>query len=142
MKKEKFQEWNGMIKMKIKEEVVQKTWGNEIWFANTENYCGKLITVESGKWSSEGKFHYHEIKDETFFVIEGLLWLDIAKENGKYDRFVLLTGDAYRISPGIKHRFSSASQIPCKFVEASTHHEDSDSYRCYYNEKEKEWIYD
>lgn len=121
--------------------VVEKTWGNEIWFANTEDYCGKLLTVEQDKWSSEGKFHYHENKDETFFIIEGVLWLDIAKDSGKFDRIVLLTGDAHRVPPGVKHRFSSASSIPCKFIEASTHHEDSDSYRCYFDEKEKEWIY-
>jgi mannose-6-phosphate isomerase-like protein (cupin superfamily) len=131
-----------MIKMKRIVADVKKTWGHEIWFANTKDYCGKLITVEPEKWSSEGKFHYHENKDETFFVIEGILWLDIAKENGESNRFVLLTGDAYRVTPGTKHRFSAAGQSPCKFIEASTHHEDSDSYRCYYDKKEKEWIYD
>ncbi len=45
-------------------ERVEKTWGSELWFANNDMYCGKLLTVNVDKWSSEGKFHYHKIKDE------------------------------------------------------------------------------
>ena len=120
---------------------VEKTWGSELWFANTKEYCGKLLIVNSDKWSSEGKFHYHENKDETFFVIEGILWLDIADEEGGHERLTIHTNDSYRVMPGVKHRFSSALEIPCKFIEASTHHEDSDSYRCYYDKKEGDWIY-
>ena len=40
---------------------VKKTWGNELWFENNDKYCGKLITVECGKWSSEGKYHYQPL---------------------------------------------------------------------------------
>ena len=56
---------NGVYPMRIEnlENYVKKTWGFELWFANTAEYCGKLLVVEHGKWSSEGKFHYHEIKD-------------------------------------------------------------------------------
>lgn len=120
---------------------VEKSWGWEIWFANTPEYCGKLLHVDPDHWSSEGKFHYHEIKDETFFITSGNLFLDIAKENGEYERYTLKEKDSFRIIPGIKHRFASATSKPCEFVEASTHHEDSDSYRCFYDKEEKDWIY-
>ena len=128
-------------KMKIELTVAQKIWGSELWFANTEDYCGKMLTVEYKKWSSGGRFHYHEIKDETFFVIEGKLLLDIASEDGEYQRITLKKYHPYRVMPGVKHRFSSGSKPVCKFIEASTHHEDSDSYRCYYDKTEGEWIY-
>jgi len=137
---------NGVYPMKTVEHtkdnnVVEKSWGYELWFANTPEYCGKLIVVNPEKWSSEGKFHYHEIKDETFFIVDGAMTLDIAQDNGEYERTTLYTNDSYRVMPGVKHRFTSALEIPCKFIEASTHHEDADSYRCYYNKKEGDWIY-
>jgi len=120
---------------------VKKTWGSELWFANNDLYCGKLLTVESGKWSSEGKYHYHKIKDETFFVIEGRLWLDIGDDKtGEYQRLHLYANDSYRVMPGVKHRFTASSSFTCKFIEASTHHDDEDSYRCYYDEKKEKWI--
>ena len=120
---------------------IKKTWGFELWFANTPEYCGKLLGVRPKKWSSEGKFHYHEIKDETFFVVEGIMKLDIANDNGEYESITLYESDSYRVMPGIKHRFTSAGPGICKFVEASTHHEESDSYRCYYDKEKGEWMY-
>ncbi len=120
-------------------EQVEKTWGYEIWFANTKDYCGKLIVVNPDFWSSMGNFHYHKIKDETFFVIEGSLWLDIADGKGEYQRMTLYENHSYRVMPGVKHRFASARSIPCKFIEASTHHDDEDSYRCYFDKKKGEW---
>jgi mannose-6-phosphate isomerase-like protein (cupin superfamily) len=132
----------GAYTMDNPQKFVQKTWGTELWFANTKHYCGKLLTVNPKKWSSEGRFHYHEVKDETFFIVQGVLTIDIARENGPaYERITLYENDSYRVMPGVKHRFTSGSEIPCKFIEASTHHEDSDSYRCSYDKKEGDWIY-
>ena len=123
-------------------EKVEKTWGFEHWFANTDDYCGKLIYVENDKWSSEGRFHYHEIKDETFFVVQGILLLDIANDDGQYERMRLYENDSYRVMPGVKHRFTAVSEPGCKFIEASTHHEDSDSFRCKFEKEKGEWLYD
>ena len=134
---------NTMVKKENENTIMTKSWGYELWFANTANYCGKLLVVSHDKWSSKGNFHYHKIKDETFFVVEGALTLDIAREKGPvWERITLYTNDSCRVGPGVKHRFTSALPIPCKFIEASTHHEDSDSYRCFYDEKEGDWIYD
>ena len=130
-----------LTKMKSKHTIMEKLWGNEIWFANNEMYCGKLITIEPGEISSKGNFHYHEIKDETFFVVQGILLLDIADETGGYERVTLFENDSYRLMPGFKHRFSAGSEVPCKFVEASTTHREDDSYRCYYDKEKEEWIY-
>ena len=131
-----------LTKMKNKHTIVEKTWGSEVWFANNEMYCGKLLTIEYDKWSSKGKYHYHEVKDETFFVVEGILWLDIADdETGEYQRYTLYENDSYRVMPGVKHRFSSAKGTPCKFIEASTTHREDDSYRCYYDKKREDWIH-
>jgi len=63
---------------------IEKSWGWEYWFSNvnetiddkTINYCGKMIYVQYNKWSSNFKYHYHKIKDETFLVLEGQLQVD------------------------------------------------------------------
>ena len=127
--------------MQREQTFVNKSWGSELWFANNDMYCGKMLIVESEKWSSKGKFHYHKVKDETFFVVEGSLWLDIGDDKtGEYQRLHLYENDSYRVMPGVKHRFSSARSVACKFIEASTTHREDDSYRCYYNKEKEKWI--
>jgi len=106
---------------------VEKTWGSEIWFANHELYCGKLLTVFKHQWSSKGKFHYHPVKDETFFVIEGTLLLHI-RTRTNIKPIVLAPGESYRIKPGVEHKFTTRSVV-CKFIEVSTEHFESDSIR-------------
>jgi mannose-6-phosphate isomerase-like protein (cupin superfamily) len=120
-------------------QIYTKTWGSEEWFENNEKYCGKKLIVNSGYWSSNGKFHYHKIKDETFYVIAGELVLDV-EVDGAIRRLVLLPGSSYRVRPGVKHRFTATNQrLDCEFIEVSTTHRDDDSYRCYWDEKSQEW---
>jgi len=116
----------------------EKTWGYEKWFANNEHYCGKLLFVEYGSWSSKGKYHYHNIKDETFFIIDGELTLDYYEgDEGK--RTTLKQYEYFRVPPGMKHRFTAATKEGCKFIEASTTHREEDSIRCALN-TEGNWV--
>ena len=122
----------------MQEQRVGKLWGYEVWFSNNNKYCGKLLCVNEGKWSSNGRFHYHKIKDETFFVIEGSLLLDY-EEDGVFYSITLRASQSFRVLPGVKHRFSS-EKGQCKFIEASTTHMESDSYRCEWDMEKEEWI--
>jgi len=49
-------------------EFVSKGWGHEKVICNTEEYCGKLLYFVKGKKCS---FHYHKLKDETFYLQSG-----------------------------------------------------------------------
>ena len=118
---------------------VKKSWGWERWFANTARYCGKHLFIEYGKWSSNGAFHYHKLKDETFYVISGSLVLDFEEKENKIKRIVLSQYDSFRVHKDTRHRFTAADQEGCHFIEASTTHRDSDSYRVDYNEETKTW---
>lgn len=120
-------------------EKVPKSWGYEHWFVNTSRYCGKLLSIENGKWSSNGAYHYHKMKDETFFIIEGTLRLDYVTNEGEFKTVFLDKYDSFRVEQLMKHRFTAASTGGCKFIEASTTHRDSDSYRVNWNEETKEW---
>jgi len=103
--------------------LVKKPWGREFWLVNTELYCIKIIECQSGVWSSDGRYHFHMDKDETFLVITGALILDV--DTGIEHK--LESGERFRISPFTRHRFKSHMHF-CRFIEISTHHEDSDSY--------------
>ena len=109
--------------MKTVMKTVIKDWGSEVWFVNNDLYCGKELTIAKGKKSSKGRYHFHKIKDETFYIISGILIL----EDGEGVHY-LSSGDSYRIYPGVIHRFTTDSD-ECVFIEVSTHHDDEDSYR-------------
>ena len=104
--------------------IVEKLWGWERWIENNELYCLKELVCTGGIWTSKGKYHYHPIKDETFYIVEGQLELDIEGTASIFSK-----GDVIRIKPNTKHRFRSRG-AHCKFMEVSTTHCDTDSIRC------------
>ncbi|MAR66576.1 MAG: hypothetical protein CL833_04920 [Crocinitomicaceae bacterium] len=119
------------------QKVVTKGWGYELWIENNDLYCGKHLHVLPSKWCS---VHYHKKKKETFYVIKGELLLEYSTnlnmEYWTWDHFsslysprILREGDSFTLDTMTAHRFTSNLSTPCDFIEFSTHHEDSDSYR-------------
>ncbi len=98
---------------------IKKIWGEEIWMVNNENYCGKKLILNKGKRCS---FHYHKIKDETFYLESGRILMEIGNETK-----IMEPGETIKIFPGIKHRFSGLKDSI--IVEISTSHDEGDSYR-------------
>ena len=49
-------------------EIHPKGWGYEKWIVNKDEYCGKLLHIIKGMKCS---WHYHQKKDETFYLQEG-----------------------------------------------------------------------
>tara|TARA_R110002073_G_scaffold213751_1_gene374147 strand:+ start:160 stop:522 length:363 start_codon:yes stop_codon:yes gene_type:complete len=97
-----------------------KPWGHEIRFAITEKYLGKILYIEKGQRLSR---QYHTQKDETIYVLEGTLFLEIG--NPGSDEYnskstLMKEGDRYRIKPGMIHRFSAPDNISVTLVEVST----------------------
>jgi mannose-6-phosphate isomerase-like protein (cupin superfamily) len=101
---------------------VEKKWGYEDWLTNSPGYCTKVLGLKKGLRCS---LHSHETKDETFYIVLGRVLIE--KELDIIREAILLPGDAVRIMPRTKHRFSGLEDS--LIIEASTHHEDSDSYR-------------
>ena len=121
-------ESKSLVKRESDYKVVHKTWGFERWIINEKGYCGKEIFCIYGRWSSEGKFHFHKIKDETFYVVSGMLEVEI-KPAKEIIKFHLKRGDSIRIKPSISHRFRSEGRIMvARFFEFSTYHSDEDTY--------------
>ncbi len=94
---------------------VDKPWGYELIFAHTDRYVGKILHVDAGHALS---LQYHEKKDETLFLKEGEVELQV-EENGEMVSIVLRGGDSYRISPFTKHRMVAGAS-GCDIIEVSS----------------------
>jgi len=106
------------------EKIVKKEWGYERWITNTSQYCTKELRLNKGYRCS---LHFHKIKDETFYIVKGKVFMEVYESPEKIIERIFLSGDAIRIVPGTKHRFSGLQNSV--MLESSTHHEESDSYR-------------
>ena len=106
--------------------IVPKGWGHEKWIVNNEKYCGKLLFIEKGKRCS---WHYHKIKDETFYLQSGLisLYYGFEEDIGKAEMIVLEPGDKFYVPTGLKHQM--VALLDSELFEFSTQHFDSDSIR-------------
>ena len=78
---------------------VEKPWGYEEIWAHTDKYVGKLLHIKKGCRLS---LQYHEVKEETIYVLQGTLTLLTDK-----DRINLEPGSVYHIRPGDMHRFTA-----------------------------------
>ena len=103
---------------------VPKTWGYEIWIANSPLYCGKKLFIEHNKCSSQ---HFHMQKTETLYVVAGRLKLDLW-EDAQVTTIILEQGDSFLITPGLVHKLT-AHDGDVILHEFSTEHFDHDSYR-------------
>jgi len=106
--------------------IVPKGWGYEKWIVNKPEYCGKLLFIEKDKKVS---WHYHILKDETFYVQSGkiiLLYSDF-DDIETAESVTLNCGDKFHIYRGLRHRMIAIEDT--ELFEFSTEHFDSDSYR-------------
>ncbi len=95
-----------------------KPWGHEIRFAVNEKYIGKILYIAKGNKLSR---QYHVQKDETIFVQDGTLILEIGMpESPSYKRTELGYGSRYRVFPGTIHRFSAPHDKGVTLIEVST----------------------
>lgn len=99
---------------------VEKVWGEEIWFVNSDKYCGKLLVLDRGATSS---YHCHKKKEETFYAIEGYALLTIEGKEYMLAPFA----KAKTIKPGEYHKFYGITEAV--ILEVSTHHDDKDVVR-------------
>jgi mannose-6-phosphate isomerase-like protein (cupin superfamily) len=81
---------------------VPKPWGEERIWAWTNQYAGKVITIEAGKRLS---LQYHEAKDEAVYVLSGRLRLHLEADGGRMRTLDLAPGESRRVPVGRRHRF-------------------------------------
>ena len=87
---------------------------------NCEEYCGKLLYL---KKDAESSVHYHPIKKETFYCIQGQVGLTVEDKGYMLNPF----SQPKTIMPGEKHQFLGITDAV--IMEVSTHHDDRDVVR-------------
>lgn len=126
---------------------VSKGWGHERWIVNKDEYCGKLLYFAKERRCS---FHYHKLKDETFYLQSGRIRVYFSDELEKFeemneknrvknkwnvpcfytdlcDTCVLEPGSNFYVPRGRLHQM--VAELDSELFEFSTYHADSDSYR-------------
>src|ERR1700728_1289854 len=103
-----------------------KGWGREVWIANNDRYCGKILEIKKGKRLS---LHFHKIKTESFYLRAGRLTIRIKEspESEILEEFVLEAGECMDVHIGLVHQMEASEDA--ELYEFSTQHFDSDSYR-------------
>ena len=94
---------------------VEKPWGYEIVFALTERYCGKALVIRKGEQLS---LQFHREKDETIYVHEGRIELEVGAPGQPTQTEVVGSGRAFRLTPGTVHRWRALEDS--LVLEAST----------------------
>ena len=81
--------------------VVDKPWGYELIWANTDRYVGKILHIKAGEALS---LQYHRVKDETIMVLTGKLAFEHFAEGEEPKTTVLLPRQPFHVTPGLRHR--------------------------------------
>lgn len=105
-------------------ETLERSWGEEIFIAQTPQYLGKVLQMRAG---TKGGLQYHLEKDETFYLLSGSAWVRSDDGTGQLMQVVMHPGESYHIPPGAPHQVEAIED--CVFLEASTAHYD-DRVRC------------
>ena len=97
--------------------IVEKPWGFEQIWAETNDYVAKMLHIEPKQRLS---LQYHEVKEETVYVLEGTLlnWTD---ENSAPEKYPV--GSVCHVKPNQVHRFGAGNEL-VRLMEVSTPHLD------------------
>mgnify|MGYP003670766139 FL=1 len=99
----------------MKKKIIEKPWGFEHIWAETDDYIAKMLHINPKQRLS---LQYHVTKEETVYVLEGILlnWTD---EEGPPEKYP--TGSTYHVKPNQVHRFGAGKEY-VRLMEVSTPH--------------------
>ena len=98
---------------------VEKPWGHELIWADTDLYVGKILHVKAGEALS---VQMHEKKDETMHLLRGEIILRVGPSPDALSAVPFKEGDSVRIRPGTIHMIEAVTDVDV--LEASTPHLD------------------
>ena len=94
---------------------IDKPWGHEIIWGQTDKYVGKILHVEAGESLS---LQYHEIKDETIYLLSGKLKFIVGPDQDNLEEVLMEPGQSYHITTGLIHQMQAVET--CDIMEVST----------------------
>ncbi len=93
----------------------EKPWGYELLYALTSHYAGKVIFVKKGERLS---LQYHRKKEETIYIYQGRLRVEIEGKNNEMFSYTAHPGENIHIPPQTKHRMEAVEDTT--LLEVST----------------------
>jgi mannose-6-phosphate isomerase len=105
--------------MAIRPRRVDKPWGHELIWAETDLYVGKILHVKAGQALS---VQMHVVKDETLHLLRGQLILRVGSSPDSIEPVEFREGDSFRVRPGLVHMMEAVTDVDV--LEASTAHLD------------------
>ena len=94
---------------------VEKPWGHEVVWSETDRYAGKLLVIEANARLS---LQTHLRKDESILVLSGRLGLLLEDAAGSDRTIELGPGETAHIPAGRRHRFMGRTRT--ELIEVST----------------------
>lgn len=95
---------------------IDKPWGQEIWWADSEHYLAKILAVKAGARLS---LQYHRQKHEAMYCSAGHGKLQLGERT-----IVMEPGVAVDIPAGVVHRLEADADSELTVFEVSTPHPD------------------
>ncbi len=93
---------------------VDKPWGHEVIWAETERYVAKVLHITKGHKLSR---QYHKVKDETLMVESGEMDLELG-DGAELRTQRMKSGDTFHVTPGTIHRMIAVEDV--RVFEVST----------------------
>lgn len=87
---------------------VDKPWGHELIWAETDRYAGKILVIEEGRRLS---LQYHRRKLESILVMSGRLRFHLEAPDGQVRVEELGPGAARLIPVGRTHRYEAIERV-------------------------------
>ena len=94
---------------------VEKPWGHETIWAQSDRYVGKILHINAGQ---ELSVQYHNKKDETIYLLSGEMAYRVQGKDGVLDDVQLRIGESFRNTPGTVHQIVALTD--CDVLEVST----------------------
>jgi mannose-6-phosphate isomerase len=108
----------GLERFAVDPTKVEKPWGYELIWAETDDYVGKVLFVKAGESLS---LQFHREKDESWLVHSGRAQIEMAAPGEKLPHAeVVGPGATFRIRPGTVHRVAAVEDTT--IIEVSTPH--------------------
>jgi len=93
---------------------IEKPWGHELIWAETDKYVGKILFIKEGEKLSR---QYHVKKEETLLIQRGEMRLEIGDDANRLTLH-MHPGNVFHITPGTIHRMVATTDV--EVVEVST----------------------
>jgi len=94
---------------------VEKPWGHEEIWAETDSYVGKMLHITAGHRLS---LQHHQVKDETIRMLSGIMSLELENSEGEIQTLTMEPGMTAHIAPFRKHRMKAETDVV--LIEVST----------------------